>query len=154
VRALLNHVVSGNLWVPELIDGKTIDEVGDRLDGDVLGADPLDAYDRSAELAAAAFRDAGAMDRPVAVSYGPVPGSIYCGHRFMDVLVHGWDLAASTGQDTTLDPDLVDACWEVVEPQQELLAGSGMFGTEIAIALDADRQTALLAVLGRHDVRA
>jgi hypothetical protein len=29
-----------------------------------------------------------------------------------------------------------------------------MFGTEIAIALDADRQTALLAVLGRHDVRA
>lgn len=154
VRALLNHVVSGNLWVPKLVDGKTIDEVGDRLDGDVLGADPLDAYDRSAELAAAAFRDAGAMDRPVAVSYGPVPGSVYCGHRFMDVLVHGWDLAASTGQDTTLDPDLVDACWEVVEPQQELLAGSGMFGTEIAVALDADRQTALLAVLGRHDVRA
>jgi uncharacterized protein (TIGR03086 family) len=154
VRALLNHVVSGNLWVPELVGGATIAEVGDRLDGDVLGADPLAAYDGSAEVAAAAFREAGAMDRPVAVSYGPVPGSVYCGHRFLDVLVHGWDLAASTGQDTTLDTDLVEACWEVLEPQQELLAGTGMFGTEVAVAPDADRQTTLLAVLGRHDVRA
>ena len=49
-----------------------------------------------------------AMTTPVAVSYGPVPGEIYCGHRFIDVLVHGWDLAASTGQSTELDPDLVN----------------------------------------------
>jgi uncharacterized protein (TIGR03086 family) len=154
VRALLNHVVGGNLWVAELVGGKTIDEVGDRLDGDVLGGDPLSAYDRSAQIAAAAFREVGAMDRPVAVSYGPVPGSVYCGHRFIDVLIHGWDLAASTGQDTTLDPALVEACWEVVEPQQEMLAGSGAYGTEVEVDPDADRQTHLLAVLGRQDVRA
>ncbi|HEY8217853.1 MAG TPA: TIGR03086 family metal-binding protein [Acidimicrobiia bacterium] len=154
VRALLNHVVSGNLWVPELVGGRTIEEVGDRLDGDMVGADPVAAYDRTAEVAAAAFREDGAMDRPVAVSYGPVPGSVYCGHRFIDVLVHGWDLAASTGQDTTLDSELVEACWEVLEPQRELLAGSGMFGSEVTVAPDADRQTTLLAVLGRRDVRA
>jgi uncharacterized protein (TIGR03086 family) len=154
VRELLNHVVSGNLWVPELVGGKTIAEVGDRLDGDVLGGAPLAAYDSSAEVAAAAFREDGAMDRPVAVSYGPVPGAVYCGHRFIDVLIHGWDLAASTGQDTTLDAALVEACWEVVEPQQEMLAGSGAFGTEVQIGPDADRQTKLLAALGRRDVRA
>ena len=66
----------------------------------------------------------GAMDAPALVSYGPVPGSVYCGHRFMDVLVHGWDVATSTGQDTTLDADLVDACWAVVEPQLEQLVGT------------------------------
>jgi uncharacterized protein (TIGR03086 family) len=154
VRELLNHVVSGNLWVPELVGGKTIDEVGDRFDGDALGSDSLAAYDSSAGLAAAAFREDGAMDRPVAVSYGPVPGSVYCGHRFIDVLIHGWDLAASTGQDTTLDPDLVEACWEVVEPQRAELSGSGAFGTNVDVAPDADRQTILLAVLGRRDVRA
>jgi uncharacterized protein (TIGR03086 family) len=154
VRELLNHVVSGNLWVPELVGGKTIEEVGDRLDGDVLGDDPLGAYDASAAGAASAFRGADAMDSPVAVSYGPVPGSVYCGHRFIDVLIHGWDLAASTGQDTTLDPELVEACWEVVEPQQADLAASGAFGTTIEVAPDADRQTRLLAVLGRRDVRA
>jgi len=94
------------------------------------------------------------MDRPVAVSYGPGPGSVYCGHRFIDVLIHGWDLAASTGQDTTLDPALVEACWEIVEPQQADLAASGAFGSTVEVAPDADRQTRLLAALGRRDVRA
>ena len=74
VRELVNHVVSGNFWVPELTGGKTIEEVGDRLDGDVLGDDPAAAYDVSATVAAAAFAAPGAMDRPAAVSYGPVPG--------------------------------------------------------------------------------
>jgi uncharacterized protein (TIGR03086 family) len=150
VRALVTHIVSGNLWVPELVGGKTIEEVGDRLDGDVLGGDPTAAYDASATVAAAAFREPGAMERPVAVSYGPVPGEIYCGHRFLDVLVHGWDVAQSTGQDTLLPADLVDACLEVVIPQQELLAGSGQFGTTVDVPTDADPQTRLLAALGRR----
>jgi uncharacterized protein (TIGR03086 family) len=149
VRELVNHVVSGNFWVPELVGGKTIDEVDDRLDGDVLGEDPTATYERSEQVAAAAFREPGAMDRPVAVSYGPVPGSVYCGHRFLDVLIHGWDVAASTGQDRTLPPELVEACWTVVEPERDILTGSGMFGTELAVPAGADRQTALLAVLGR-----
>ena len=150
VRELVTHIVSGNLWVPELVGGKSIAEVGDRLDGDVLGDDATAAYDVSASVAAAAFREPGAMERPVGVSYGPVPGELYCGHRFLDVLVHGWDVATSTGQDATLPPDLVDGCWEVVTPQQELLAGSGMFGTTVAVPEDADPQTRLLAALGRH----
>ena len=150
VRTLLNHVVSGNFWVPELVGGKTIDEVGDRLDGDVLDPDPLSAYDASASVAAAAFREPGAMERPVAVSYGPVPGAVYCGHRLIDVLIHGWDLAASTGQDTTLDPELVEACWEVLEPQLDMIKGTGAFGTDVTVPADADRQTTLLAALGRQ----
>jgi uncharacterized protein (TIGR03086 family) len=149
VRELTNHVVSGNFWVPELVGGKTIDEVGDRLDGDVLGDDPTATYDASADVAAAAFQGPGAMEAPVAVSYGPVPGSVYCGHRFVDVLIHGWDVAVSTGQDATLPSDLVEACWAVVEPELDELTGSGMFGTRVDVGPDADRQTGLLAVLGR-----
>ena len=149
VRALLNHVVSGNLWAAELAAGRTIAEVGDRLDGDVLGDDPRAAYDRSAQLAAAAFEAHGALDAPCAVSYGPVPGSVYAGHRFMDILIHGWDLADATGQDTTLDPELVTACAEVVEPQIDLLQASGMFATRRDVPADADAQTRLLAMLGR-----
>ena len=96
------------------------------------------------------FRAPGAMDAMCAVSYGPVPGSVYAGHRFIDVLVHGWDLAKGTGQDTTLDPDLAAACWAVVEPQAELLRGSGAFNTDVAAPEGADAQTRLLAALGRR----
>ena len=149
VRALLNHVISGNLWVAPLVEGQTIEQVGDRFDGDVVGDDPLAAYDASAKSAAAAFNGPGAMEAPVAVSYGPVPGEIYAGHRLIDVVIHGWDLAKATGQDTTLDPELVTACRQVVEPQAELLAGSGMFGTTQDVPSSAGAQTKLLAMLGR-----
>jgi uncharacterized protein (TIGR03086 family) len=149
VRFLTNHVVSGNWWVQELAGGKTIEEVGDRLDGDVLGDDPSRAYDESARAAAAAFRAPGAMEAPMAVSYGPVPGEVYAGHRLIDVLIHGWDLAVATGQDTTLDPELVDACWRVVEPQMSALGSSGAFGSTVEVPADADAQTRLLAALGR-----
>ncbi len=150
VRALLNHVVAGNLWAAELASGRTIDEVGDRFDGDVIGDDPLDAYDRSAAAARAAFEAPGALDAPCAVSYGPVPGSVYAGHRFVDVFIHGWDLAKATGQDASLDPDLVAGCVEVLEPQLAMLQGSGMFGTAFDVPTTADAQTRLLAGLGRR----
>jgi uncharacterized protein (TIGR03086 family) len=150
VRELVNHIVTGNYWAAELGSGLTIEQVGDRLDGDVLGTDPLRAYDDSAIVAAAVFRSPGAMEQPCAVSYGPVPGEVYCGHRFLDVLIHGWDVAASTGQDRGLDPELVDACFAVIEPQIDMLSGSGMFGTPVDVPDGADGQTRLLAVLGRR----
>jgi uncharacterized protein (TIGR03086 family) len=149
-RSLLNHIVSGNWWAAELAQGRTIADVGSAYDGDVLGDAPLDAYDRSAAAAAAAFEAPGALDAPCAVSYGPVPGSVYAGHRFLDVLVHGWDLAVATGQDATIDPVLVDACVEVVEPQADMLRGSGMFGTLVAVEPGASAQDRLLAGLGRR----
>jgi uncharacterized protein (TIGR03086 family) len=150
VRELVNHVVTGNYWAAELGSGLTIEAVGDRLDGDVLGTDPVRVYDDSSLVAAAVFRAPGAMARPCAVSYGPVPGSVYCGHRIIDVLVHGWDVASSTGQDTTLDPELVDACLAVIEPQIDMLAGSGAFGTRLDVPSNASPQTRLLGLLGRR----
>src|SRR5213078_879290 len=149
VRALVNHIVSGNLWAAELAAGATIGSVGDRLDGDVLGADPAKAYAASAEAAAAAFRRPGALDAPCAVSYGPVPGSVYAGHRFIDVFIHGWDLAAATGQDTALDPDLMEACRQIIEPQLELFRAAGAFAAELPVPPGATPQTRFLAILGR-----
>ena len=151
VRELVNHVVTGNYWAAELGSGLTIEQVGDRLDGDVLGTDPLRAYDDSSLVAAAVFRAPGAMERPCAVSYGPVPGEVYCGHRFLDVLVHGWDVATSTGQDTTLDVDLVEACLAVIEPQIDMLVASGAFGTRLDVPEGSSSQTKLLGLLGRRD---
>lgn len=150
VRELANHLIAGNWWAAELANGATIADVGDRLDGDVLGTNPLSVYDNSAVAAAAVFEREGAMSAPCAVSYGPVPGSVYCGHRFIDVFIHGWDLAVATGQSTELDPYLVDACLEIVRPQAEMFAGSGVFGEGNLPTVDATSpQHELLTMLGR-----
>lgn len=149
VAGLLQHVIAGNWWVAPLVEGQTIEEVGDRYDGDLVGDDPSASYRSSGEAAVAAFNAPGAMDAPCAVSYGPVPGSIYCGHRFIDVLVHGWDLAVGTGGDTELPDELVETCIAVVLPQLEMLAGSAMFGGAHDPGADVAPQTRLLTLLGR-----
>jgi uncharacterized protein (TIGR03086 family) len=149
VQALLNHLVSGNQWAAELGSGRTIEEVGNRLDGDVLGDNALAAYDTSAEAAEATFEAPGALDAPCAVSYGPVPGAVYAGHRFVDVLIHGWDLATATDQDATLDPELVDAAYNLLQDQAGMVRRSGMFGEDILVPAGVGPQTQLLAFIGR-----
>ena len=133
VQALLSHLVSGNLWAAELGSGRTIEEVGDRLDGDVLGNDALAAYDASAKAAAAAFEAPGALDAPCGVSYGPVPRfgvrrSPF--HRCPDSRM-GPGNPRRGG--TTLDPELVDAAYRLLQDQADMVRASGMFGEDILV---------------------
>jgi len=148
-RTLVNHLVSGNLWAAELASGARIEDVGSRFDGDLLGSYPAGAYAESAAAAAAAFGRPGALDALCAVSYGPVPGSVYAGHRFFDVFIHGWDLAAATGQDTRLDADLMQACRDVIEPQLQAFRNVGALASPRPVPPGANAQARFLAMLGR-----
>jgi uncharacterized protein (TIGR03086 family) len=78
-------------------------------------------------------------------------GSVYCGHRFIDVLIQGWDLAAATAQDRTLDPELVAAAYEILQEQADMVRASGMFGKDLSVPADAGAQARLLAFIGRQD---
>jgi uncharacterized protein (TIGR03086 family) len=67
-----------------------------------------------------------------------------------DVLVHTWDLARATGQDETLDPDEVHRMRAGLEQMGDMLSQSGHYDKAVAVAADADEQTRLLALTGRH----
>ena len=150
VRDLLNHIVNENLWTVPLLEGQTIEQVGNRFDGDVLGDDPKSAWARSTKEAQAAVQDEGALDRTVNVSWGQIPGHEYVGQLFLDHLIHGWDLSRGIGADDKLDPELVEAAYEIVKPQEEVWRASGAFGSSKPdVPAGADRQTELLAILGR-----
>ena len=73
VRDLVNHVVSEDLWAPLLLAGSTIAEVGDRFDGDVLGAEPKAGWAAASAGAVRAAEAEGAMDRIVHLSFGDFP---------------------------------------------------------------------------------
>lgn len=149
LHALVNHVVNENRWVPELMAGKTVAEVGKKLDGDLLGTDPLKAYDGSVAAATQAMRAAGAMTKTAHVSYGDISGADYAKDLALDALIHGWDMAKATGQDATLDTEMVAWVYGNVQAQAKELAASGAFGTPQRAAANADMQTKLLALLGR-----
>lgn len=149
VRDLLNHLVNEDRWAKPLFDGKTIAEVGDALDGDLLGDDPKKAWaDARAEADAAVSAD-DAMDKIVHVSFGDIPGSEYTMQLLTDHVIHAWDLARAVGADETLDPELVQMCHDVMAPQEEMLRGSGAYGDKVAVPDGAGLQTRLLALVGR-----
>jgi len=69
VHDLVNHLVNEDLWTPELFAGKTLAEVGNRFDGDLLGRDPLAAWEAAMREALAAVQADGALQRLVHVSW-------------------------------------------------------------------------------------
>lgn len=151
VRDLVGHLVNEQLWVPPLVrDGATMAEVGDRFDGDVLGDGPVAAWDAAARGARAAFKEPGALDRDVDLSYGKSSAVHYCGQMITDLVVHAWDLSRAIGADEQLPSGLVDFAAKEVAPYVDGLAGSSLFARPVTPPADAGSQTRLLCLLGRE----
>jgi uncharacterized protein (TIGR03086 family) len=148
LRTLVNHVVGENLWVPPLFEGKTISEVGDRFDGDVLGEDPKQAWGDSAHRAVEAVDAEGAIESTVHLSFGDTPGEEYAYQLFADFLIHGWDVARAIGADDSLDPELVQACGDWFDQREDLYRRTGAIAEMVQTDED-DPQTQLLARFGR-----
>src|SRR5690242_19628925 len=149
VRDLVNHIVGEDLWAPPLLAGSTIAEVGDRFDGDVLGADPNAAWTAASAGAVRAAGEAGAMDRIVHLSFGDFPGREYALQLFADHLIHAWDLARAIGADERLDAGLVASCATWFEAMEDAYRGAGAIAAQPPVPGDADAQTVLLARFGR-----
>ncbi len=149
VRGLVNHLVSGELWTVELLHGKSGAEPNTALEGDLLGEDPLAAYDAACAAAQAAWLEPGASERTCTTSHGDIPASMYASMRVLDVFVHGWDLAIATAQDDRLAPELTETVYHEWQPREAMIRHSGMFAEAPPVPPDADIQTKLLALLGR-----
>ena len=54
LRAIINYHAYDSAWVPDVLAGKTMAEVGSTYDGDLLGNDPKGSYRRYSEQAIAA----------------------------------------------------------------------------------------------------
>jgi uncharacterized protein (TIGR03086 family) len=149
VRTLVNHLVHEQLWAPHLLAGETLEQVGDRYEGDLLGDDPVAAWERTSREAREAFVRPGAVAGTVHTSMGELPAEEYTHQMTLDLAIHGWDLARAIGADEALDPRLVKELLETWEPRRDLLASSGVFAPPVDVPDDAPPQVRLLAVLGR-----
>ena len=153
VRALVNHLVYEQLWATPMLNGSTVDEVGDRFDSDLLGTDPVAAWDRAAKESAAAFSAPGALDRTTSSSRGPLPAVQYVAEMTMDLLVHRWDLGHGIGEEQRFTDDeltQVEAMVTAIEPMQQQLQAAGVFGPPATVDAAADPQARALAAMGRR----
>lgn len=150
VRDLVGHLAGEHLWAPWLLRGATLDEVGDRFDGDVLGDDPVRAWDRAAAGSLAAFHRPGALDEPVHTSGGLSAADDYAWQMTTDLTVHAWDLAHGIGADARLGEDLVRTVYDQVAPQIDSWQGMGIFAAPVPVTESASVQDRLVALLGRR----
>jgi len=149
VRDLVNHVVSEDKWVVPLLAGQSLEEVGDRFDGDLLGDDPQGSWKQTRSDALDATSDDDVARRTVSLSRGPTSADVYLQEVAADNVIHGWDLAKGSGGDAAIDPELAEFAYEFYKPQAELWRRFGAFGAEVRVPMDADRQTKLLGMVGR-----
>ena len=148
VRELINHVVLGNMWSAENI--KTGN--APRPSGDVIGdRDPLEAYSASVDAMMASFEEPGALGRMVTMPFGEMPAAGLAGFRFLDLIVHAWDLAKATGQDTDLAPELCEVALVMSRQRMTDMDRTNLpFKVEAPVPAAAPAADRLAGFLGRQ----
>lgn len=151
VRDLVNHLVYEQLWVPWLLRGATLEEVGDRFEGDMVGSDPIAAWEGAAEAARAAWMMPGAAERKdVHVSTGLISAEEYGWQMVLDLAVHGWDLARAIDVSHPIEDELAGELYRQAAPEVDAWQSYGIFAPVVPVADDADPVDRLVALLGRN----
>lgn len=147
VRDLVNHVTGEDLWTAPLMEGSTIEEVGSKFDGDVLGDDACATSISAAMAAVPATAAKLAAGGTVHLSYGDEQASEYALQLAADHLIHGWDLASAIRGDTRMDPNLVHGVSDWFLKAEEMYRQGGATGPRLGFSGDAQHD--LLARFGR-----
>ena len=148
VRALLGHLAS------TIARGRVVGEGGDvhtvpeclSSPGDEWSSTLADVTKRYWEV----WSDDALLDTPVTAPWGTFPGRAAVLVSLNEVLVHGWDLAAATGQNTEADPRLAQAAYEVMQRVLPATPREGLpFGPVVDPAPDAGPTERLANWCGR-----
>jgi hypothetical protein len=147
-RDILAAHASDEAWIPDVVAGRTIDEVGSAHDGDLLGADPIAAYDRLNDAAAAALASDPPADAVAHFSYGDYPLSEGLLHLATYRGFQAWSIAHELGIAFRLPQTVIDGMNELVVPHADEWRQWGVFPPAIEPPAGADDETVLLCATG------
>jgi hypothetical protein len=150
LQEIINYHAYDDAWVPDMLAGSTMDEVGrEKFDGDLLGGDPIGAFTAIVDKACAAARDFNDLERTVHLSFGDFSARHYFWqiNQFRALRAH--DIAKVIGADPTLPEELVKGIWEEVSPNAEEWRAIGVFPAAVVVPEDAPLQDRLLGLTGR-----
>jgi uncharacterized protein (TIGR03086 family) len=142
VRTLLNHMIDTQRYFAGSARGEDVARPSPQPP-EILGDDPVAEFDRARAETALAFSRPGVIEKT-----GPALGI-----AFTEQLLHGWDVAQATGQDTTMPDGLPEAAYEMIHGRFTDEQRKGVFKPEIDVGPDASAQDRLLAYTGRAPSR-
>jgi uncharacterized protein (TIGR03086 family) len=138
VRALLNHLIDSQQYFAATARGEEA-SLPNPSPPALVGDDPVSAYEAIRAETLRAYREPGVVEKT-----GPSLGI-----AFVDQLVHGWDLAAATGQDGTMPDDLASAAFTMIDGRLTDDRRGAAFQQAVDVPDDATAQDKLLAYTGR-----
>ena len=150
LKEAIKYHTYDDAWVPDVLAGKTKDEVGDRYENLFSSEDVMAKYVKFNELAIGAVRDFKDLNRITHLSYGAFPAREYLQHIISFRAFRSYDIAKLIGADTTMKPVFVQALIAEFSPVIEGYRQMGVFPPAIKVANDASLQVKLLAMVGRE----
>jgi len=149
VQALVNHVI---LWTSHSLERRAHGEsVAPELMEYDYAAEPAfaAAYRAQLDRAVAAWADPAVWDRELDVMGAKTPASDVAALMIAELVLHGWDLAAATGQDYSVSDRAAEAALVAVEANAELFRQYEGFADPVPTAADAPVLDRVLALSGR-----
>ena len=143
VKALIDHIIGGTMFFAGTLAGEEPGQPSS--DGS-----PADIYQAGTEKVLAGAQAPGAMDKKYDTPFGEMSGGEFMFGAFMDNVVHGWDLAKATGQNTDLNEAHAQVIFGAFAPMMDGMRQGGAFGPEVAVNDDASIQNKLLGMMGRQ----
>lgn len=115
-----------------------------------LAADPVAGWRRHVDRVRPLVDDPAVTGTTYESFFGPTDvGEVFEQFHVFDLLVHRWDLATGAGLRTTFTDDEMETVEARIESLGDNLHAEGVCGPAVPVGDDADRQTRLLAELGR-----
>lgn len=136
-------------WVPDVLSGKTKQEVGDVYESLLTNNDVKATYDRYNDRAIDTVSHFNNLDMVTHLSYGDFPAREYLQHIISFRAFRSYDIAKLIGADTAMADDFVDALLNEFAPVIEGYRKMGVFPPAIEVPDNASSQTKLLAMVGR-----
>ncbi len=130
VQALINH----NLKVTGFAEGVFRENVTvNPLDvsGPLPGENALELLDAGISKVLETLKSLGSLDQQINTPFGEMTRGAFLMNPTWDLLVHTWDLAKGTNQNTTLDSHLVEVCHNAFAPMMEHMREEEFGGVKI-----------------------
>lgn len=153
LRRIVGYHAYEDAFVPDMLAGLTMAEVGDRHDHLRDGADPAGVFPGLVDAACAAVQALEDPGRTVHCSFGDFTAQEYLWQvtSFRGLRAH--DIAVVVGVDATLPADLVTGLLGQLTPVVEDWRALGVFPAAVEVPADAPPQDRLLAMTGRDPAR-
>ena len=152
VRALVNHMI---YWAGPAAAAarKQPPPTGVQEGHDfTAGGDWAALYTERARAMAEAWAEPDAWEGNTSLTGDPqgMPASVIGGMMLGECVLHGWDVAVATGQDTSaIAPELVAAAHRQLVPTAEMGRRYGAFGEQVEVPESAPLLDRLLGLSGR-----